>query len=211
MLTSVSTSRASPGRLCRQGGFSLLELLVVVVLLGMLMMVMVPRLIRDDTGRQLQQESARISDMVSQLTEQALFRGDLLALRLETDAVEPLRYDWQEEAFVAFETGPLRRHGLPEGVSLEWDTVAPADDGQPSLADAAEVILGDGEEPGEEPEPLPQVFFFPSGEVSPITLRLYAPDTVFEEELYITSIGTSESDRDGREFGDQEQAEEALQ
>lgn len=196
MLISASTSHAKRPALQKAAGFSLLELLVVVVLMGMLMMVMVPRLIRDDTGRQLEQESRRIGDIASQLTEQALFRGDLLALRLEAEAIEPLRYDWQEKAFVAFESGPLQRHGLPDGMALEWDAAPRVDDGQPSLAEAAEVVLADEDVPGEEPEALPQVFFFPSGEVSPITIRLYAPESDMEQEFSITSLGTIASDDD---------------
>lgn len=203
MLISASTTRADryPGR--NQAGFSLLELLVVVVLLGLLMMVMVPQLVRDDTGRLLRQESNRISDMVGQLTEQALFRGDLLALQLRPDSVEPLRYDWQENAFVPFESGPLVRHQLPEGLALEWESAPVVNDGQPTLADAADVLLAD-ESPGgndvlvadADTGELPQVFFFPSGEVSPLTLRLYAPESSLEQELSITALGTTDEDDD---------------
>lgn len=174
----------------RLRGFSLLEVLVVVTLLALFASLALPLMNRDSNTRDFAWQAARLRDTLLVLNETSLFRGELLALRLEPDGYRPLRYDPAERDFLPLgESRNLAEFTLPEGIRLEWELeAAPRQEGELSLAEAAERLLAE-EEISESGQALPQLFFFPSGEVTPVRLFLRDLESGEVEQLDLSTMG----------------------
>jgi len=208
----------------RQSGFTLLEILVVVGLVAMLSLA-VPVWVDDQ--RQLDSESASLADTLTMLNEQSLFSGRLMALRVTERGWTPLTYDVGERAFVPAQGNGLQANRLPESLELTWqydDLPDDEDEERVSLQDAAKQLVSDdpfgGDDQGllgddrdrdepedgrdeeeEDQEPLPQVFFFPSGETTPITFTVRSrQDLDLEARRQMTALGkVRDPDRDEEE------------
>jgi len=198
-----------------QAGFTLLEIMVVVMLMGLLTAVLVSQGNWTSNDRQLEEEAARLEDILALLNERSLFSGQLLALRLETTGWTPLAYDRIEGDFLPVDDTALKAHRLPPSLELVWELDDLGDD-QASLSEVAENLVQDdvmagagkelldeeeGEESAQDKDDFPQVFFFPSGEVSPLTLTLRAYDDVeAEQRLRVSALGQfSDPDADNDE------------
>jgi general secretion pathway protein H len=187
-----------------QAGFTLLEIMVVVMLMGLLTAVLVSQGNWTSDDRQLEEEAARLEDTLALLNERSLFSGQLLALRLQTTGWTPLAYDRMEGDFLPVDDTALKAHRLPPSLELVWELDDLGED-QARLSDVAETLVQDdvmagtgeglldgeeGDESDQDDEVFPQVFFFPSGEVSPLTLTLRAYDDVeAEQRLRVSALG----------------------
>jgi len=173
-----------------QAGFTLLEILVVVFLMVAISTVVVVAALRgggqDDAGK----ARAELSDTLVLMTEQSLFRGDLLAMRFTDTGWEPLRFDVTEAEFLPL-PAPLEAVTLPDNVRLEWRLEQGRDDQGPGIAEAAETLMADDISPDEKPEP-PQMFFFPSGEASPIAVWLVDEEAGVRRQLTVDALGVVE-------------------
>ena len=220
-------------RSARQTGFTLLEILVVVMLVGLLTAVIAGQGNWSLSEDGLDDEAARLHDTLELLNERSLFSGQLLALRMESGGWTPLAYDRDERDFLPIEDSSLKPRSLAPSLTLEWQVDALEDD-EVSLSDVAESLVkddmmatpeglardadSDDRESGEggarnnrdgeeEKKPLPQIFFFPSGEVTPVTVSVLSNDDL---DLYrrwqITALGQvidpdAEDADDGEEDG----------
>lgn len=187
-----------------QAGFTLLEIMVVVMLMGLLTAVLVSQGNWTSDDRQLEEEAARLEDTLALLNERSLFSGQLLALRLQTTGWTPLAYDRIEGDFLPVDDTALKAHRLPPSLELVWELDDLGED-QARLSDVAETLVQDdvmagtgeglldgeeGDESDQDDEVFPQVIFFPSGEVSPLTLTLRAYDDVeAEQRLRVSALG----------------------
>ena len=211
----------------RQSGFTLLEILVVVGLVAMLSLAVLVVPVWVDDQRQLDSESASLADTLTMLNEQSLFSGRLMALRVTERGWTPLTYDVGERAFVPAQGNGLQANRLPESLELTWqydDLPDDDDEERVSLQDAAKQLVSDdpfggdgqgllGEERNrdepedgrddeeEDEEPLPQVFFFPSGETTPITFTVRSrQDLDLEARRQMSALGkVRDPDRDEEE------------
>jgi general secretion pathway protein H len=210
-----------------QGGFTLLEILVVVGLVAMLSLAVLVVPVWVDDQRQLDSESASLADTLTMLNEQSLFSGRLMALRVTEQGWTPLTYDVGERAFVPAQGNGLQANRLPESLELTWQYDDLPDDNQEervSLQDAAKQLVSDdpfgGDDQGllsddrdpragersdqeeeDEEDPLPQVFFFPSGETTPITFTVRSrQDLDLETRRQMSALGkVRDPDRDEEE------------
>lgn len=197
----------------RLHGFSLLEIMVVIGLIALMAAIAVPAIIGDRGASDLGKQSERLTGVLEQLNEQSLFLGQMLAARLEPDRVQPLRYAHEETAFVPLEgEGELSALELPDGVRLEWRLEEPDSQRGPDLREAVSSRLDDEQSDGRDPErgsdegngkqqdsasaegssddTPPQLFFFPSGEATPITLWLRPVGSEGEGiKLKVNSLG----------------------
>ena len=202
-----------------QAGFTLLEIMVVVMLMGLLTAVLVSQGNWTSDDRQLEEEAARLEDTLALLNERSLFSGQLLALRLQTTGWTPLAYDRIEGDFLPVDDTALKAHRLPPSLELVWELDDLGED-QARLSDVAETLVQDdvmagtgeglldgeeGDESDQDDEVFPQVFFFPSGEVSPLTVTLRAYDDVeAEQRLRVSALGQfSDPDASDDEEADQ--------
>jgi general secretion pathway protein H len=146
----------------RSRGFTLIEIMVVVVIMAVLVSIAVLSIGVTGRDAQLDEESRRLEGLISLLHDRALLEGRDFGLRIEPGAYQFLIYDTRHDRWVSFtEESEFRRRTLPVGVTLRLEL-----DGQ-------EVVLKpvNGDLLGDVPPP-PQVTIAASGEGTPFRLRL---------------------------------------
>lgn len=146
----------------RSKGFTLVEILVVIVIMAVVISVTV--LSVSSTGRdsQLDEESRRIEGLVGLLHERALLEGRDFGLRIEPAAYEFVVYDPRRDRWMMLDQEREFRHrDLPKGVTFQLQL-----DSQIVVIKAIDRNLSGGDPPN------PQVAIAASGEGTPFRLTL---------------------------------------
>jgi general secretion pathway protein H len=146
----------------RSKGFTLVEILVVIVIMAVVISVTV--LSVSSTGRdsQLDEESRRIEGLVGLLHERAILEGRDFGLRIEPAAYEFVVYDPRRDRWMRLDQEREFRHReLPKGISFQLQL-----DSQTVVIKAIDRNLSGGDPPG------PQVAIAASGEGTPFRLTL---------------------------------------
>jgi general secretion pathway protein H len=146
----------------RSKGFTLVEILVVVVIMAVVISITV--LSVGSTGRdsQLDEESRRIEGLVGLLHERALLEGRDFGLRIEPAAYEFVVYDPRRDRWLMLDQEREFRHrDLPKGITFQLQL-----DSQTVVIKAIDRNLSGGDPPG------PQVAIAASGEGTPFRLTL---------------------------------------
>jgi general secretion pathway protein H len=164
----------------RSKGFTLVEILVVVVIIAIVTSIAV--LSVGVTGRdtQLDEESRRIEGLVGLLHERALLEGRDFGLRIEPAAYEFVVYESRRDRWIPLDQEHEFRHrNLPKGVSfqLELDSqivvIKPLD--RNLTSDAA--------------PPAPQLAIAASGEGTPFRLTLLRDGTASRASVDGDALG----------------------
>jgi general secretion pathway protein H len=146
----------------RSKGFTLVEILVVIVIMAVVISVTV--LSVSSTGRdsQLDEESRRIEGLVGLLHERALLEGRDFGLRIEPAAYEFVVYDPRRDRWMMLDQEREFRHrDLPRGMTFQLQL-----DSQTVVIKAIDRNLSGGDKPN------PQVAIAASGEGTPFRLTL---------------------------------------
>jgi len=140
-------------------GFTLLELMVVLVIVGVILTFVTLSMGGDGRAEQLEREARRLAALLELAGEEAVLRSDQLAVRFGDSDYEflilaggqwlPLSGDPQ-----------FRLRRLPAGMRMRLEL----EDSPPPDLDASD-------------ENLPQVFLLSSGEMTPFTVTLSADET----------------------------------
>ncbi len=140
-------------------GFTLLELLVVVFIIGLMSGVVVLAIGDGGRGESLKQEAHRLVAVLELAGQEAVMRGDLVGAGFSEDGYHFLVLD--NDKWAPFEPdAAFRAHRLPEGARF---SLSLSDQGVPLQAS------------GEADEP--QLLFLPSGETEPFQLTLHLPES----------------------------------
>ena len=168
----------------RQAGFTLLEVLVVVVLIGIIVTFVVRSV--GDGGRQerILREAQRLTALVELVGEESIIKSATIGLKFERGGYLFLFHDgerWQEverdDLLKPHQLdGMMEMELLVEGYSVDLEQVIPA-----------EVV--------EERGPQPQVVFLPSGERTPFELALRYQDDESGYLLAVPPLGLAERRR----------------
>ena len=158
--TGTSSNERRPGRPLASG-FTLLELLVVIVIIGIIasMAVVSTRVLGGD--HEMDQEARRLAAVLAQAREEAILQGRDLGLRVDARGYDFLSYDSRNERWELTSDDPLlRERTLPEGVEAGL------------LLESRPVPLPARAAPTEQTPASPQVVVMASGDIVPFEVRL---------------------------------------
>ena len=169
---SLSVTAASTA-----AGFTLLELMVVLVLIGIIFTFAMLSFGGDDIAEMMEQESRRLETLLALASDEAVIRGEELAIRFNNEGYEfmELQQDgWQ----VPKNDALLRSRTLPPGleVRLQLEGDSPVFPGQKNAGDSEEAVT-------------PQIFILSSGEVTPFSVVFESTQSPAQYHLTVSVMG----------------------
>ncbi len=183
--TGPSSNLPSPGRSgCRSSGFTLLELLVVIVIIGIITSMAVVSVHVLGGDHEMEQEAARLNAVLNQAREDAMLQGQDVGFRLDDKGYDFLRYDTHNDTWALVTDDPLLRErllpaGLVAGLRLESRELELAARGVPTAG-----------------HPLaPQVVVQASGDLVPFEIVLHREGTEELRRVTGTADGTIQVQR----------------
>jgi len=164
-----SKPRRHPAAASRIAGFTLLEVLVVVVIIGIITSMAVVSVNVLGGDHEMDQEARRLVAVLTQAREDALLEGRDVGVRVDAHGYDFMHYDGRNERWEMVSDDPLlRERTLPDGVEaslwLEGRNVRLLPRAAP-----AERAAAAPEGPGTLQ---PQVVIMASGDLVPFELRL---------------------------------------
>jgi len=112
-IAAGDTRRPGQHRLADARGFTLLELMVVLVLISIIFTFAVLSLGGDDLAEAMEQETRRLMTLISMATDEAVLRGEGLAIQFTDNSYEFMVF--QPEGWQAPEDDHLlKSYTLPE-------------------------------------------------------------------------------------------------
>jgi general secretion pathway protein H len=159
--TGISTSRSAPQP---SRGFSLLELLIVVTIIGIFAGAAVLSLGVVGRDREIERETLRLQSLLSLLREEALMQSRDYGLLFNASGYEFFLYDHQRAAWLpAPADNLLRQHKLPPALRLTL------------TLENRELVLPPDFETQDKDAPEPQVVLLASGELTPFEIAIDRP------------------------------------
>jgi len=161
----------------RQCGFTLLELLVVVVIVAILFTYTTLAIRSDSPEDIIKKEAQRIGRLIELALEESILRGEEYGIEFSTSSYRFLRFEENQWSALGSDR-ILRERELPLEMELEL------------RLEETEIVMDfsmekntndDGTDKEEKDEPEPQVFLLSSGEVTP----------EFDVRFYILGVETS--------------------
>lgn len=134
----------------RQAGFSLLELMVVLVIMALLFSFTTLTIQTDDPADQIREEAVRFDRLVELLLNEAILRGEDYGIAFDNRQYQFMRYT--EGKWLPLEDRILRLREMPGEVEIEV------------ALEATEIVLDNA---NDADEIKPQVFVLSSGEITP--------------------------------------------
>lgn len=163
-------------------GFTLLELMVVLVIIGVIFGFAVLSMGGDKYAEAMEREVRRLATVVDMVSDEAVLLGEEIAIRFFDDGYEFLIL--QNNIWLVSGDGNLmKRHSLPDGIGLQLEVendlpVFP--DGDTAEKDAASAA---------DPNTPPQVYLLSSGEVTPFAVTFRAKQSDVRYHLKVSLMG----------------------
>jgi general secretion pathway protein H len=163
----------------RNKGFTLVEILVVVVIMAVIISLAVLSIGVTGRDNQLDQEGRRIEALIDLLHQRALLEGRDFGVRVQPNAYEFVVYDTIRDVWLKFDQENEYRHrDLPKGMSFQLQL-----DQQTVVLKAVDKGLSDG------PPPAPQLAIAASGEGTPFRLILHRDATQAQAAVNGDALG----------------------
>ena len=144
---------------CAQRGFTLVEILVVVVIVSVVFGVAVISLGSRSVERDLRKEALRIHELSKLASEQAIIFG--LDVGIVTAKTEYAFLESSEQGWTPLDDGTFRQRALPDGMELDMLVEdLPLEQDEDASDDEDEAVL------------LPQAVFLTTGEITPFEIQI---------------------------------------
>ena len=183
---------ALAGSSYRQHGFTMIELLVVILIIGLLAGVATVAIFSDSDNTRLKRAASTLQSEVELMAEEAQLLGVNFGLLLSHDDDEIWSYRWRSELAVGEREedqteqdwwlplgGELRELFLPRQFSADVELELRLDGN-----DTIPLDIGH-----EDDEKLPQIFFYRNGEMTPFQLQLVSTNGDSHFELQGDMLG----------------------
>ncbi|HEY2677258.1 MAG TPA: type II secretion system minor pseudopilin GspH [Steroidobacteraceae bacterium] len=163
----------------RNKGFTLVEILVVIVIMAVVISLTVLTISSTARDSQLDEESRRLEGLLGLLHDRALLEGRDFGLRIEPNAYEFVVYDARRGRWMMMDQEREYRHRqLPKGISFQLEL-----DSQVVVIKPIDHTLATDDLPG------PQVAIAASGEGTPFRLTLLRDATQAKAAVDGDSLG----------------------
>ncbi|RXJ72661.1 type II secretion system protein GspH [Veronia nyctiphanis] len=159
----------------RHGGFTLLEILLVLVVLGLSAAVVVPN-ISSNNKDTVKEESQRFFRLMQLWSEEAMLSSETLGVRVEDKSYHLMKLS--SDDWVRVEEGRYSKDiELPEDVEVELEVTGftDQDDRLFSRESLFDDTLFEDEEEKEKLDP-PQIILMGNGEIIPFRMTFYEKD-----------------------------------
>jgi general secretion pathway protein H len=154
-----------------QRGFTLIEIMIVMVLLGLVVGIAVATLGGGNLNRELVNEVNRLHGVLRMASEEAIFTSTEIGFTIDNKGYEFLVYQEDQRKWVNSETSFLRAYPFEE-----WLTVDLQREGSERRLKyegaQSDMGLGDMSLSGEETQKRPSLMLLSSGEVTPFRIGL---------------------------------------
>jgi general secretion pathway protein H len=172
----------------RSGGFTLLEVLVVVLLVGIISSIAMLGINAGGDERRLRSESDRLVTLLEQVSSEAVMQNQEYGLKLTDTGYLFLCLDEIKQRWLPCTAEKsLQEHILPEGVEVH---VLRDSSLKLSLKSNDADEKEDDEEPGQGKKIYPDFLLLSSGEASPGSLEILLSDhPEIRSEIHIDDLG----------------------
>ena len=163
----------------KQLGFTLIELMVVMVLLGLISSIALTTVGGGNQKRELNNEVNRLHAVLRMAAEESIFSNTEIGVVIDSHLYEFLTYDEVENKWMNAQPHFLRPYALPEWISLEY-----AREGKERKLVTNRAAGSDLDEDSEfestvldtEPTKKPDLMLLSSGEVTGFTISMQIED-----------------------------------
>lgn len=164
---SVSTILSNKPAVRRQHGFTMIEIMVVIVVLGLLASLAIVNLGGGGQQREMTNKIRELYVLMQTASEQAILNNEELGLVIDEQGYRFVVFDEQEEQWKSQSERLFQGRGFPEWMSVTLFTEG----------DIPRLASGEEDEEEGENRLRPDLVFYSSGETTPFELEFMAPDS----------------------------------
>lgn len=174
-------------------GFTLLEVLMVVLLVGIISGIAMLSLSPGGAERKLQDESDRLTTLLQQAADEAVMQNQEYGLQLTGNGYRFLCLDDVKQRWNPCKNDQtFREHEMPEGLEIHV-----LREGKLTLPVAEENSKDTPEDRQQGPRLTPDIFLLSSGEASPASLEIVVSDKPgIRQEIRLDDLGRVHRDGD---------------